>query len=153
MGVVMANLRPWFQVGVRFTVMFAQVPEEQKEICWKNFYASVNEYLDEKLGPGRRGRQVVSLDAMMEEDYLPAEAMPSAASVAMAGLLYDELVAVLGKMCLLYVDILRMCREGLSRKEIVDRLPVKKSQGYDLYRKCREEAERWLRDQGEEGIG
>ena len=67
MGVVMENLRTWTIAGVRYTVMFVPVSVDKEAGCWKEFYSELNEYLDEKLGPERRGRHVVSLDALMED--------------------------------------------------------------------------------------
>lgn len=144
-GAVMGNLRTWTLAGVRYTVMFVHVPEEKKRICMKSFYSQVNDLLDEKLGPGRRGRCVVSLDALLEEDYLPADASPSAESIVMEGILLDEMIADLGRKNPLFGDIIRLGYRGFGRKDIVDALPVGKSQAYDMIRKCREEAERWVR--------
>ena len=143
-GAVMENLRTWTIAGVRFLVMFVPVPVEICGDCWKAFYSSVNELLDDRLGPARRGRQTVSLDELMENDYLPEDAEPSAESIVMEGLLLDELIAALGQKNPLYAEIVRLGYQGLGRKEIVDSLPVRKSQGYEVYKRCREEAERWL---------
>ena len=143
-GAVMENLRTWTMAGVRFTVMFVPVPADMAEACRKTFNAEVNELLDEKLGSSRHGRCQISLDALMEEGYLPAGTGPSAEAIVMEGILLDELIAHVGKLNPLFGDVVRLGYQGLGRKEIVEGLPVKKSQGYEVYKKCREEAERWL---------
>ncbi len=144
-GAVMENLRTWVTAGVRYLVMFVQVPVDQVDIAWKVFWSNVNEYVDEKLGPGRRGRRVVSLDAMLDEGYLPEGAAPAAESIVMEGILLDELIAGVEKMHPLFKDVIRLGYQGLERKEIADALPVKKSQAYEVIKRCREEAEKWLR--------
>lgn len=143
-GAVMENLRTWTMAGVRFTVMFVPVPADMAGECRKTFNAEVNELLDEKLGPSRRGRCQVSLDALLEEGYLPDGACPSAESIVMEGILLDELISYVGKLNPLFGDVVRLGYQGIGRKEIVEGLPVKKSQGYEVYKKCREEVERWL---------
>lgn len=144
-GAVMENLRTWITAGVRYTVMFVPVAQDMEEICWKEYYSELNEYLDECLGPGRRGRRIVSLDAMLEEDFLPIEAVTSAESIVMEGILLDELIIDLSEKNALFGDVIRLGYKGLSRKAIAEALPVKKSQAYDVIKKCRNEAERWLR--------
>ena len=61
------------------------------------------------------------------------------------GILLDEMAAELGEENPLYSEIIRLGYQGLTRKEIAESLPVKKSQAYEMIRKCREEAERFLR--------
>ena len=46
----------------------------------------------------------------------------------------------------MYADIIRLGYEGLSKKEIIDRLPVQKSRGYELYNECRRLVEDYLRN-------
>jgi len=46
----------------------------------------------------------------------------------------------------MYADIIRLGYEGLSKKEMVERLPVQKSRGYELYNECRRLVEDYLRD-------
>ncbi len=144
-GAVMANLRTWTTAGVRYTVMFVAVSLNMEAVSRQAFYADVNEYMDEVLGPERRGRQLVSLDALLEEGFLPAGAVPSAESAAMEGILPEELYADIRKVNPLFGEIIRLGYQGLDRKEIVDALPVRKSQGYEVYRRCRETVERWTR--------
>lgn len=146
-GAVMENLRTWTMAGVRYVVMYAPVLKDQEEISKQNFNAQLNEFLDEKLGPGRRGRRIVSLDPMLAEGYMPAGAAPSAEAILMEGELLQELFSDLAELNPLYAEVVRLGYEGLDRKEIVDLLPVKKSQAYEVYRRCREEAEKWLREE------
>ena len=143
-GAVMENMRLWNTAGVRYWVMFIPVVEDAVDLGWKAFWADVNELLDVRLGPGRRGRCVVSLDALMDMGYLSVGAVPSAESVAMDEILPVELAVDLGQMNPMFSDIVRLGYQGIACKEIIDRLPVRKSQAYDVYRKCRAEAERWL---------
>lgn len=145
MGVVMENLRTWTIAGVRYTVMFVPVRVDKEAGCWKEFYSELNEYLDEKLGPERCGRHVVSLDALLEEGYLPAGAAASAETIALEGVLLGEMIAELGKKNALLGEVIRLGYQGMDRKGIADKLPVKKSQAYDVIRKCREEVEWWLK--------
>ena len=145
-GAVMENLRTWSTAGVRYTVMFVPVDLEMEGICWKNFYAELNEYLDEKLGQARHGRNVVSLDALVEENKLQAVQVSSAEAIALEGLVLDDLFRHVGEISPLFEEVTRLGYQGLDRKEIVDALPVGKSQGYELYKRCREEVERWLQE-------
>lgn len=144
-GAVMDNLRTWTTAGVRYTVMFIPVSMDNAIAYWKLFWSDINVFLDERLGPGRRGRKVVSLDAMLEDGYLPVETESSTESVAMEGILLEELLAAVGKLNPLYGDVIRLGYQGMDRKGIVNALPVKKSQAYDVIRKCQEEAERWVK--------
>ena len=144
-GAEMGNLRTWTTAGVRYLVMFVPVSWAMKDVCMKAFYADLNELLDERLGPGRRGRKVVSLDVLLEENGVPADPVPSAESLVMEGILLDEMIADLGKKNALFGDVIRLGYRGFSRKDIVEALPVRKSQAYELVRKCRDEAEGWLK--------
>lgn len=144
-GAVMENMRIWSTAGVKYLVMFVPVSMDMEDICWKVFYSELNEYLDECLGPGRRGRNIVSLDAMLEKGYQPVGAVSSAESVVMEGILLDEMITELEMKNALYGDVIRLGYRGMDRKGIVVALPVKKSQAYEVYRKCKEEAECWAR--------
>ena len=146
-GADMSALRTWTTAGIRYTVMFVPVPEEQEEICRKIFCQELNEYLDEKIGPARRGRCCTSLDELAEKGYDPADRRASTEAIVMEEILLDELIAELEKLNPLYRDMIRMGYSGLERKEIIGTLPLKKSQAYDLFRKCREEAEKFLKNQ------
>ncbi len=143
-GATMENLRTWTTAGVRYWVMFVPVSEDMEEVCKKAFYSELNDYLDEKLGPGRRGRHIVSLDAMLEEGCCPEGTVSSAESIALERILLDEIITELGKKNALYEKIIRLGCQGLSRRDIVEALSVKKSQAYELIRKCHEEVEKWL---------
>ena len=144
LGAEMANLRTWTTAGVHYTVMFVAVPAEQEKICRAAFTQELNEYLDEKLGPARRGRRETSLDALAEGGYDSADGGPSTESIALEGILLDELLCEAEKANPLFRDVIRLGYSGLDRKEIIGALPLKKSQAYDVIRKCREEAEKFL---------
>ena len=60
LGADMRNLRTWEKAGVSFTVMFIPVISEMEEEAWRVFHAEENELLDEKLGPNRKSRCMIS---------------------------------------------------------------------------------------------
>ena len=55
------DVRTWTMCGVRYHVMFVAVPLDQAEIALKTYYAELNELLDEKLGPNRYSRCLITL--------------------------------------------------------------------------------------------
>jgi len=71
--------------------------------------------------------------------------VPSAESFAIEGELLRDLIDTFSKKCPVYADIIKLGYEGLSKKEIVERLPVHKSRGYELYNECRKVVEDYLR--------
>ena len=79
-----------------------------------------------------------------DDDLVVEGVAPTAESIDMEGILLDELIAGVEKMHPLFKDVIRLGYQGLERKEIADALPVKKSQAYEVIKRCREEAERWL---------
>ena len=90
-GADMSALRTWTTAGIRYTVMFVPVPEEQEEICRKIFCQELNEYLDEKIGPARRGRCCTSLDELAEKGYDPADRRASTEAIVMEEILLNAL--------------------------------------------------------------
>ena len=58
-GAKQTYMRTWSKAGIPFRVMFVPVPEAYEKICWQNFQAAVNEFLEEKLGPNRHARCLV----------------------------------------------------------------------------------------------
>lgn len=59
-GANIANLRTWEKSGISYLVMFIPVPKDQEKQAWSIFNAEVNEMLDEKLGPNRFSRCIIS---------------------------------------------------------------------------------------------
>ena len=88
---------------------------------------------------------MLSLEQMEEEGSCVAAAGFSTEEEALSGILLDELFVSLGRVNPLYEDVIRLGYQGFGRKEIADLLPVKKSRAYEVIRKCREEAERFLK--------
>ena len=84
----------------------------------------------------REDRSSVSLDELDEDDYAPLECVPSAESLAMDGLLLEDLLKHLKSISPIIADIVSMGYEGLKKKEIVQRLGVKSSQAYALCAKA-----------------
>ena len=60
-------------------------------------------------------------------------------------LLLDELLATLVQRKPLYGEIVRMGLQGLKKKEIIVRLPIRKSQAYQLISECEKAARDYLR--------
>lgn len=60
LGANLANLRTWEKSGVSYTVMFVPVKKNEVKQAWSAFQADVNELLDQKLGPNRFSRCMVS---------------------------------------------------------------------------------------------
>ena len=93
----------------------------------------------------KEDKSVVSLDALMEEEYYPMVNAPSAESCAMLGFLLEDLLEEFESKCPQSAEIVRLGFAGLERKEIVQRMPQQKTQAYDAYNKCRRDVERFLR--------
>ena len=53
------NFRTWTLAGVRYTVMFVPVRTDEVAISMKDFTDTLNELLDEKLGPNRHSRCLI----------------------------------------------------------------------------------------------
>lgn len=94
----------------------------------------------------KEDRNPVSLDALNEEEFHPAEAAPSAESCAMLGLLLEDLLAEFADRYPQYAEIIRLGYGGLDRKEIIRQLPMKKSRAYEAYSDCRKAAEDFLKE-------
>lgn len=76
----------------------------------------------------------------------PMENAPSAESCAMLGLLLNDLINAFANSHPQYAEIIRLGYDGLSRKEIIQRLPMKKSQAYQTFNNCRKTVEEFLKD-------
>ena len=93
----------------------------------------------------REDRTPLSIEQMMEDEYHLLPATPSAEDEAMEMLLLDELLATLVHRKPLYGEIVRMGLQGLKKKEIIVRLPIRKSQAYRLISECEKAARDCLR--------
>ncbi len=94
----------------------------------------------------KEDRSLASPDELDEGDYAPMECVPSAESYAMEGEILKILIDEFSEKCPMYTDIIRLGYEGLSKKDIIERLPVQKSRGYELYNECRKLVEDFLRN-------
>ena len=70
---------------------------------------------------------------------------PSAENEALVNTILDDLLKLASKF-LYHEDIIRMGIDGLDRKQIIERLPVKKSQGYQIYNDCKRVVEEYLKN-------
>ena len=145
LGAEMENLRIWSKGGVHYFVMFVAVPEAQEELGWTVFNQEVNELLNEKLGPVRTGREEYSLDALGEWGFEARDRRFSPESFLIEEYLLEALIQEAERVNPLFRDVIRLGWSGLARSEIIGALPVKKSQAYDLVRKCREAAKEFLK--------
>ena len=93
----------------------------------------------------REDRSIVSLDELAEEDFTPADCVPSAESVAMDGLLLKDLIKEVRRKKPILADIVSMGYDGLTKKEIVQRLGMKSSQAYELYAQAEKLVRAFLR--------
>ncbi len=93
----------------------------------------------------REDRSIVSLDELAEDDYTPMECVPSAESLAMDGLLLKDLIKEVRRKKPILADIVSMGYDGLTKKEIVQRLGMKSSQAYELYAQAEKLVRAFLR--------
>ncbi len=91
----------------------------------------------------REDRSLFSLD-ILEGDDLFTQTESSAESVAMEEILLAEMISELARKNPLFEQVIRLGYQGMNRKEVAQELPLAKSRAYELYRQCREEAERFL---------
>ena len=92
----------------------------------------------------KEDRSLVSLETLTEENFHPMKTEPSAEDEALENAMKEDLLKAASEF-MYYEDIIRMGIEGLDRKQIIERLPVKKSQGYQLYNDCKRMVEEYLR--------
>ena len=96
----------------------------------------------------REDRTPLSIDQMTEYEYHLLPGTPSPEDEAMEMLLLDELFVTLEQMKPLFGEIVRLGMQGLKKKEIIECLPIKKSQAYQLISECEKAARDHLRDTG-----
>ena len=93
----------------------------------------------------REDRTVLSLEQLEEFDFAPMENTPSAEDCAMLDILLEDLLKNLDSMNPAYGQIVRMGYQGYQTKEIIQALPLKKSQAYRTVADCRKAVEELLR--------
>lgn len=93
----------------------------------------------------REDRTSLSIEQMTEDEYHLLPATPSAEDEAMEMLLLDGLLTTLVQRKPLYGEIVRIGLQGLKKKEIIVRLPIRKSQAYRLVSECEKAARDYLR--------
>lgn len=121
-------------------------PDGRKVVCTKATCGTTCSACPHRGEYEKEDRSMVSLDALEEEEYLPAEAAPSAEDEAILKIRLEELMIQLEEVNPLYPKVIRMLRQGMQTKEIVEALPMKKSRAYELIRKSQAEAERIWRE-------
>ena len=93
----------------------------------------------------KEDRSLVSLETLTEENFHPMKTEPSAENEALVNTILDDLLKLASKF-LYHEDIIRMGIDGLDRKQIIERLPVKKSQRYQIYNDCKRVVEEYLKN-------
>ncbi|MBR5109052.1 MAG: hypothetical protein IK099_02560 [Clostridia bacterium] len=93
----------------------------------------------------KEDRSTVSYEELDDENYAPMECAPSAETTAMEGFLLKDLLEYLGSINPVLADIVSMGYGGLEKKDIVQRLGVKSSQAYDLYKRAEKLTYEFLR--------
>lgn len=94
----------------------------------------------------KEDRNPISLDALDGDGFQLADAVPSAESSAMLGFLLADLLDEFSDKCPRYAEIVRLGYDGLDKKEILQQLPMKKSQAYQTYNDCRKATEDFLKN-------
>ena len=92
----------------------------------------------------REDRSNVSIEEIDEENFHPMEAAPSAESEALEEIIFDELVAYLKDVSPALADVVTLGFRGFDKKEIIQQVPVQKSQGYSTYDKAEKLARAFL---------
>ncbi len=93
----------------------------------------------------KEDRNMVSLETLEEKNFHPMKNEPSAESCVLFNTMLDDLLTFSAKT-LYHGDVIRMGLDGLDRKQIIERLPVKKSQGYQIYNDCQKAVEAYLKE-------
>ena len=93
----------------------------------------------------KEDRSTVSYEELDDENYAPIGCAPSAETLAMEGLLLEDLLDYLRSIHPVFAEIVSMGYAGLEKKDIIRHLGVKSSQAYDLYRKAEKLACEFLR--------
>ena len=93
----------------------------------------------------REDRSIVSIEELDEENYHPMKTVPSSESVSMEKFLLDDLLAYLGSINPVLAEVASLGFDGFDKKEVIQQLPVQKSQAYSIYNKAEQLAREFLR--------
>ena len=130
----------------RYSRCMIDMPNGKQKPCPKEINGKYNPCKDcpnrGKLPKEIRNTQ--SLDAL-EEKHQPTGGMYATDSCAMFGSLLDSLLDEFTDKCPHYAEIIRLGYSGMSRKDIVQQLPVQKSQGYQIFKDCQKAVEEYLK--------
>lgn len=80
----------------------------------------------------------------LEEKHQPTCSMYSTNNCFTFETLLDDLLEDFSEKCPHYADIVRLGYSGMSRKDIIQQLPVQKSQGYQIFKNCQKAVEDYL---------
>ncbi|MBQ8094420.1 MAG: hypothetical protein IJ242_12735 [Clostridia bacterium] len=94
----------------------------------------------------REDRSMASIEMLNEEEYHPMEAAPSAESESLMKLMFNDLKDYLHDISPALEDVVTLGFEGFDRNEVVQHLPVKKSQAYTTYDKAEKLTREFLFD-------
>jgi hypothetical protein len=152
-GIDPGCVETWHIGGRKIPVAFAPVPIECKPAMMKSFWDDVRNYIasgcspdfcpgDQPLENGHESD--LSLDelreAMQDDDdkgFEPASDENLEESVLLA-IVLDQLVHETSELSPLHGKILRMLRNGCTKGEIADALPLGKSQAYSRVKEAQE---------------
>lgn len=84
----------------------------------------------------REDRSMVSIETLDEDEFHPMEAAPSAESEGLMKLMFNDLKEYLHEISPALEDVVTLGFQGFDKSEVVQRLPVKKSQAYSTYDKA-----------------
>ena len=92
----------------------------------------------------KEDRNPISLESLEEENFHPIANEPSAENCAMFGLLLQDLLDDFSKKYPRYADIIQLGLSGMDKKAILQQLPMKKSQAYQVYNDCEKATKNFL---------
>lgn len=92
----------------------------------------------------REDRSMLSIERLNEDEFHPMEAAPSAESEGLMKLLFNDLKEYLHEINPALEAVVTLGFQGFDKSEVVQQLPVKKSQGYTTYDKAEELARKFL---------
>lgn len=123
----------------RYSRCLIKMPDGSKKPCPKEINGSYNPCTNcpHRGQLEKEDRSFVSMDALDEQDFHPANATPSAEDCAMLSCLLTDLLDDFAEQYPHYAEIIRLGYQGYDRKEIVEMLPVKKTQAYQTIKNCR----------------
>lgn len=92
----------------------------------------------------REDKTISSLDSLRDEfDYEPVS-NESAEDAALLGILFSELIDELKTINIRYADIVEMLIYGYNKQDVIEKLKLNKSQGYNEIKKAEELVKKFL---------